>query len=84
MAWTSGWRRTSASWDPVAVSYTHLDVYKRQLYHGVLLALTDVYERRVGWHKRLKNVLWYRLVMIAVTFHLVMFSFLIFPGRLTS
>ncbi|HQF03960.1 MAG TPA: D-alanyl-lipoteichoic acid biosynthesis protein DltB [Phycicoccus sp.] len=54
------------------------------LYHGVLLALTDVYERRVGWHKRLKNVLWYRLVMIAVTFHLVMFSFLIFSGRLTS
>ena len=51
------------------------------LYHGVMLVGYDVYEKSVPWHKRLKDVLWYRLFMIVVTFHIVMVGFLIFSGQ---
>ena len=54
------------------------------LYHGVLMVLTDLYETRLPFYKRFKSAMWYRLLSIVVTFHLVMFGFLIFSGRLTS
>lgn len=52
------------------------------VYHGVLMVLNDLYERKVSWHRRFGRATWYRLLGIIVTFHLVMFGFLIFSGRL--
>lgn len=53
-------------------------------YHGVLMVFTDLYETKLPLHRRFKSATWYRLVSIFVTFHLVMFGFLIFSGRLTA
>lgn len=52
------------------------------LYHGVLLVANDVYERRFPGLRRFRERTWYRLGAIGVTFHLVMFGFLIFSGHL--
>ncbi|HET7723135.1 MAG TPA: D-alanyl-lipoteichoic acid biosynthesis protein DltB [Propionibacteriaceae bacterium] len=53
------------------------------LYHGVLLVLNDVYEKKSRLYAY-RNHLAYRLVAIAVTFQLVVFSFLIFSGHILS
>jgi len=54
------------------------------LYHGLLLATNDAYERRVSFHRRYHKQAWYRIAGIVTTFHLVMFGFLLFSGRLVS
>lgn len=54
------------------------------LYHGVLLVAHDVYERNSAFHKAHRKQLWYRAGMIVLTFHLVVFGFLIFSGRLVT
>ncbi|HSN11058.1 MAG TPA: D-alanyl-lipoteichoic acid biosynthesis protein DltB [Propionibacteriaceae bacterium] len=53
------------------------------LYHGVLLVLNDVYEKKSRLYAY-RHRLAYRLVAIAVTFQLVVFSFLIFSGHILS
>lgn len=53
-------------------------------YHGVLLVLNDVWERRSGFHKRHQGKVWYRLLGILLTLHLVLFGFLLFSGRLAN
>lgn len=52
------------------------------LYHGVLLVLTDIYERRSAFFTKHRNATWYRILAILVTIHLVFFSFLLFSGHL--
>ncbi len=52
------------------------------LYHGALLVLNDIYERRSAFFARNKNATWYRILAILVTLHLVFFSFLLFSGHL--
>lgn len=52
------------------------------LYHGVLLVLNDLYERKSRFYAAHKNAAWYRVAAIMVTFHLVAFGFLVFSGRL--
>lgn len=51
------------------------------LYHGVLLALTEIYQKKSGFYKRNKGKRWYKLLSWFVTLNLVMFGFLIFSGR---
>lgn len=53
------------------------------LYHGVLLALTEVYQKKSKFHKRHKKDKWYKLICWFITFNLVMFGFFIFSGRFT-
>jgi membrane protein involved in D-alanine export len=53
------------------------------LFHGLLLVGNDVYERG-AFHKRHRRHLWYRIMMIVLTFHLVMLGFFIFSGRLVT
>ncbi|MHB1010470.1 MAG: D-alanyl-lipoteichoic acid biosynthesis protein DltB [Propionibacteriaceae bacterium] len=53
------------------------------LYHGILLVLNDVYEKKSRLYAY-RNRLAYRLVAIAVTFQLVVFSFLIFSGHILA
>lgn len=65
-------------WHGLAVHYVLYGAY-----HGLLLVLHDVYERS-PLYAALKGRLWYRLLGIFVTFHLVMFGFLLFSGKLIS
>ncbi len=52
------------------------------LYHGALLVLNDLYERKAPLFKKYKEKFSYQLVSVAVTFQLVCFGFLIFSGYL--
>lgn len=52
------------------------------LYHGVLLALTEIYQKKCGFYKKNKQKVWYRAISWAVTLNIVMFGFLIFSGKL--
>ncbi|MFR3450822.1 MAG: D-alanyl-lipoteichoic acid biosynthesis protein DltB [Collinsella sp.] len=53
------------------------------LYHGVLLALTEVYQKRSAFHKRNKRKRWYRALPWFVTMQLVVIGFALFSGQLT-
>lgn len=53
-------------------------------FHGALMIANDVYERRSAFYKAHRTKLWYRLVAIVVTAHLVLFSFLLFSGHLIT
>lgn len=52
------------------------------LYHGVLLALTEIYQKKSKFYKRNKKKKWYGILSWAVTMNLVMFGFLIFSGHI--
>jgi membrane protein involved in D-alanine export len=52
------------------------------LYHGILLALTDHYQRKSAWFKSVKNNRMWNIVFVIITFHLICFGFLIFSGYL--
>lgn len=51
------------------------------LYHGVLLALTEIYHKKSGFYKRNKDKKLYKVCSWFVTLNMVMFGFLIFSGR---
>ena len=52
------------------------------LYHGVLLAATEVYQKKCPFYKKYRNCTWYGLLSWFVTLNLVMVGFLIFSGAL--
>lgn len=52
------------------------------VYHGILLALTEIYQKKSKFYKKNKKKKWYRIISGIITFNLVMFGFLIFSGRL--
>lgn len=52
------------------------------LYHGVLLALTEIYQKKSGFYKKNKKKIWYRTLSWLVTINLIMFGFLLFSGAL--
>ncbi|MBQ8304992.1 MAG: D-alanyl-lipoteichoic acid biosynthesis protein DltB [Blautia sp.] len=52
------------------------------VYHGVLLAATEIRQKRSGFHKKHKKEKWYQVISWAVTMQLVMFGFLLFSGHL--
>ena len=52
------------------------------LYHGVLLALTEVYQKKSSFYKKHKQDRWYRALSWFVTLNFVMFGFLLFSGKL--
>ena len=51
------------------------------LYHGVLLALTEIYQKKSRFYKKYRKNKCYQLVSWALTMNLVMFGFLIFSGN---
>lgn len=65
------------AWHGLTVDYL---VYG--LYYGVLLAATDVYQKKSKFHKAHKNDRWYKGLQWAVTINLVMFGMSIFSGQL--
>ena len=52
------------------------------IYHGILLALTEIYQKKSKFYKKNKKKKWYCVLSWAVTINLVMFGFLIFSGHL--
>ena len=63
-----------------------LDIYYIMygLYHGILLALTEIYQKKVKFHKKNKKKRWYKILGIVITFNLAMFGFYIFSGKFTE
>ena len=64
-------------WHGLAIQYL---VYG--LYHGVLLALTEIYQKKSKFYKKNKKKRWYKIVSWAITMNFVMFGFLIFSGHI--
>lgn len=64
-------------WHGLNVSYI---IYG--LYHGILLAVTENYQKKSGFYKKYKEKRWYQIVSWAITMQLYMFGFYIFSGRL--
>lgn len=54
------------------------------LYHGVLMAILEIYQKKSKFYKKNKNKKLYKLVSWFITFQLVMFGFLIFSGHLNK
>jgi len=54
------------------------------LYHGVLLALTEIYQKKSKFYKKHKKDKWFIFIEWFITFNLVMFGFFIFSGRFTE
>lgn len=52
------------------------------LYHGLLLAATDTFEKKSKFYKKHKNGRVFKAVSWFLTFQLVMFGFYIFSGKL--
>jgi membrane protein involved in D-alanine export len=52
------------------------------LYHGLLIILTDYFQRKSKWYKRVKTNTAFKAASIAVTFNLICFGFLIFSGHI--
>ena len=53
------------------------------LFHGVLLAATDAFQKKSSIYKRCKNELWFKALSWFVTVNLVMLGFAIFSGQVT-
>lgn len=64
-------------WHGVSLSYI---LYG--LYHGALLAATEVYQKKSAFYKNNKTKKWYQILSWAVTMQLVMFGFFLFSGKL--
>lgn len=54
------------------------------LYHGVLLALTEIYQKKSKFYKKNKKKIWYQICSWFITMQLVMFGFFIFSGRFSE
>lgn len=51
-------------------------------YHGVLLAATEVYQKRSKWYKRNRKKGWYQALSWFVTMQLVVIGFALFSGQI--
>ena len=54
------------------------------LYHGVLLAGTEIWQKKSKFYKKHKGKTWYQVLSWAVTMQMVFFGFLLFSGKLMS
>ncbi|ERI99952.1 MULTISPECIES: D-alanyl-lipoteichoic acid biosynthesis protein DltB [Eubacteriales] len=54
------------------------------LYHGMLLALTEIYQKKSAFYKRNRDKGWYKALSWFVTLQLVMVGFLIFSGAMAE
>ena len=54
------------------------------LYHGVLLAATDAFQKKSALYRRYKNEIWFKAASWFVTVNLVMLGFALFSGQITT
>lgn len=50
------------------------------IYQGVVLVLTDMYQKKSKFYKQHKKEKWFEIVQIVITFHIACFGLLIFSG----
>lgn len=50
------------------------------IYQGVVLVLTDMYQKKSKFYKQHKKDKWFEIVQIVITFHIACFGLLIFSG----
>ena len=60
--------------------YAHYIAYG--LYHGILLAVTEVYQKKSAFYRAHKERLWYKTASWFLTLNAVMLGFLIFSGHI--
>lgn len=60
--------------------YAHYIAYG--LYHGVLLAVTEIYQKKSAFYQKNKKKCWYRIASWFLTLNAVMLGFLIFSGHM--
>ena len=53
------------------------------VYHGALLAITDVFQKKSSFYKRYKNEIWFKAVSWMITINLIMLGFSLFSGQAT-
>lgn len=63
-------------WHGISFSYITYGVY-----HGFLLAITDLYQKKSSFHRKHKNGKIYTALCMLITFNLVMLGFYIFSGQ---
>lgn len=61
-----------------------LDYVAYGVYHGVLLAATEVYQKRCVFHKRHRKQGWYQVLSWFVTLQLVVLGFALFSGQVSG
>lgn len=64
-------------WHGISASYILYGIY-----HGLLLAITEIYQKKAKFYKKNKGKSWYQACSWFVTLQLVMFGFFIFSGKL--
>lgn len=64
------------AWHGLTASYLAYGIY-----HGVLLAGTEVYQKRSAFHKRHRKDRWYLVLSWFVTLNLVIIGFALFSGQ---
>lgn len=52
------------------------------IYQGIVLILTDIYQKKSSYYKKHKKEKWFNIVQIVATFHIACFGLLIFSGYL--
>ena len=61
---------------------THYIIYG--IYHGILLALTEIYQKKSKFYQKYKEKTAYKMASWFITINLVMFGFLIFSGHVAD
>lgn len=54
------------------------------VYHGLILAVTEIYQKKSKFYRNHKDKGWYRFGSWVLTINLVMFGFLIFSGHVSK
>lgn len=54
------------------------------LYHGCILAIVEVYQKKSSFYKKNKQCAWYKAISWFINLNVVMFGFLIFSGYLNE
>ena len=67
------------AWHGLTVDYLAYGIY-----HGVLLAVTEVYQKRSSFHKRHRKEGWYKVASWFVTLQLVVLGFALFSGQVSG
>lgn len=67
------------AWHGLTVDYLAYGIY-----HGVLLAVTEVYQKRSSFHKHYRKEGWYKVASWFVTLQLVVLGFALFSGQVSG
>ncbi len=73
--------------DMLVMGFWHglsVDYLTYGLYHGVLLAATQGFQKRSTFYKQYKNSAWFKALSWFITSQLVIFGFAIFSGQLST